>query len=100
MRITLARCEPQLVRMKPQHVAADLPEPVDIGFARRAPIDEVDPQLEGRLALADQLQGIDPGQRHQVADVRDRRFADADDADLLRLYQPDLDLSEPLRQDS
>src|SRR6266542_1074049 len=95
----LARSEPQLVGMEPQHVAADLAEAVDVSFAGRTPVDELDPELEGGLALADHLQWIDPGQREEVADVRDGRLADADDPDLIRFNELDLDLAQPLRKD-
>ena len=40
-----------------------------------------------------------PGERKEIADVRDRRFADADGADLVGLDEPDLDLAQPLRED-
>src|SRR5215208_1029162 len=95
----LARSQPQLVRGQPAHVTADLAEAVDVLFTTRAPIDELDAELEGRLALADHLQGIDAGEREIIADVRDGGLTDADRPDLFRLDELDLDLAEPLRQD-
>src|SRR5215211_364518 len=86
------------MRMQPKHVAPDLAEAVDIALARRAPVDELDAQLERRLGLADHFQRVDAGEREVVADVRDRRLADPDGPNLFRLDQGDLDLAKPLRQ--
>src|SRR5260221_6834087 len=72
---------------------------MDVVFSWCPPIDKLDPQLERRFALADQLQRIDPSERQQIADVGDGRLTDTDGADLFRLDQLDLDLAEPLRKD-
>jgi hypothetical protein len=84
--------------VQPKHVAADLPEPVNVGFARGAPVDEMDAQLERRLGLADHLQRIDAGERQVIADVRNRGLAHPDRRDLVGLDEPDLDLAQPLRE--
>src|SRR5206468_11158263 len=84
--------------VQPEHVAADLAEAVDVFLAGRAPVDELDAELEGRLALADHLQLIDASEGEKIADVGNRGFADADGADLLGFDQLDLDLAQPLRE--
>src|SRR5437868_8651420 len=84
--------------VKPQHVAADLAEAVDVVFTRRSPIDKLDPELEGRLALADHLQRVDAGECNEVADVGNSRLAYPDRSDLVGFDQPDLDLAQPLRE--
>ena len=63
LRVALARGKPQLVRMQPQHVAADFAEAVDVVFARRSPIDELNTELERGFCRRDHLERIDPGQR-------------------------------------
>src|SRR5215213_10211641 len=94
-----ARGKPQLVRVQPQHIAADLAEAMDVAFPRGAPVDKLDPELERRLGGRDHLQRVDVGERKVIADVRDGRLADPDDPDLIRFYELDLDLAEPLRED-
>src|SRR4029077_1685295 len=96
--IALARRQPQLMRVEPQHVAADLSEAVDIRLTRRAPIDELDAELEGRLGLTNHLQRIDAGEGNVIADVGDGRLTDPDRSNLIRLDEPDFDLAQPLRK--
>ena len=82
--------QPELVRVKPQQILADLAEAVDVAVPRLAPVDELDPQLEGGLGGADHLHLIEPGQRVIVADRRDRRLAHADGSDLVGFDQGDV----------
>src|SRR5256885_11297024 len=72
---------------------------MDIGFAGGPPVDELDAELEARLALVDHLERVDARQREIIAKMRDGRFAETDGADLFGLDEPDFDLAEPFRED-
>jgi hypothetical protein len=63
------------------------PERVDVGRTEIAPVDEVDAELEGGLRASHHLGFVDSEKVVEVLHLRQRRFADADDADLFRFNQ-------------
>ncbi len=83
------RLTPVLVERQGTEVAPDRSEPVNVGVADFAPIDELDPELERALHLAHEFRLVDLEQLVERAQVRHRRLADADDADLLGFNQMD-----------
>ena len=62
---------------------------MDITFPDPPEIAEVDPQLEGRMGGLHERRLVDPELFDEAANVRQSRFAYADDADLLALDQLD-----------
>ena len=72
-------------------IVADRSEAVHIAVADARPVAELDAELEGALRGTHELGLIQPEcLRVERSDVRHGRFADADDADLVRLHQPHL----------
>src|SRR3546814_12841764 len=60
-----------------------------VAMAGADPVDELDAQFVGRVGGAHEVGLVDPEQRVEQHDLRDRRLADADGADLLRFDQRD-----------
>src|SRR5690606_19940507 len=58
-------------------------------MARSHPVDELDADLERPLHVAHEIVLIDAQELEEIADRRDRGFADADRAALFRLDEPD-----------
>jgi hypothetical protein len=85
----LVEALPEGVEGDALHVDAERPEGVEIGLADGAPVDELDAQLEDALGLADEVVLVEAEHGVEQADLRDRRLAHADDADLLGLDQGD-----------
>ncbi len=81
--------QPMMVELDPLHVDAVEAERVDVAVAEPRPIDEFDPELVGRAGLADEIRLVDPEHRVEQPDLRDRRLADADGADLVGFDQLD-----------
>ena len=75
-------------------------ERVYVALSRPCPVLELDPELEGRLRLAQEIVLVDGVGAKVVDDRRDGRLADAHRADLLRLDEPDgaPEVREGLRQ--
>src|SRR5690349_20666674 len=65
---------------------------MDIAVAEPRPVDELDAELERGLGARHQLALVDADAPVEEADVRQRRLAHPDDADLARLDQPDVAL--------
>src|SRR5438132_3145353 len=59
-------------------------------MAEPLPIDELDPELEGRLRLADELVLIDAKNTIECPDRRNGRFSDAHNSDFLGFDENDL----------
>ncbi len=70
-------------------VVADAPEAVDVAIAEPAPVDKFDAEFEGSLGLLDELDLVDFENLIEQLEVRNRGFADAHDADLIRFNQAD-----------
>src|SRR6266542_2947921 len=79
--------EPQPILMKVDLAlaAAEGAKGMNVAIADAAPILEVDAELEGRASRRHEVGFIDSETLIEAADVRQRRFADSDDPDLLRL---------------
>jgi hypothetical protein len=63
---------------------------MQVAVAQRLPVAELDPQLEGRLGLLDELDLVDAQQTVEELDRRDGGLADPDRADLLGFDEFDL----------
>jgi hypothetical protein len=71
---------------------------VKIAIRAAMPVDEVDPELEGRLACAHHLDLVDPRQIIVGTDRWDCRLAHADDPDFVGFDQPDRVAAEHVGQ--
>ena len=74
-----------------RHFLAECAEWVDVAFTDPAEILEVDAQLIRRMGRLHERGLVDAELFDEPANVRQRRFADADDADILALDQRDGD---------
>ena len=91
--------EPVVVEADAGEFLAEAAERVDVAFAEAAEVAEIDAQLVGRVGGPDERVLVDAEAFDEAADVRQGRFTDADDADVLALDQLDLDqIAEQLRQ--
>jgi len=74
-------------------VPADRAETVDIAVADLSPAVELDAELEAPLRLTYELRLVDFEQAIEGGQVRNRRLADTDNADLFGFDQHHLDLA-------
>ena len=81
--------QPVVVELDPLHVEAVEAERMDVVVARPRPVAELDAELVGRVGRADEIMLVEAEHGVEQVDLRDRRFADADDADLVRFDQLD-----------
>ena len=62
---------------------------MDVAVARAAPVDEFDAEFEGRLRRLHKLGFVEPEEVVEILHLRQRRFADADGADLFGFDEAD-----------
>src|SRR5438552_2375786 len=82
------------IRLEPR-ASADGAESMYIGVSDTSPVVELDTELERAAGPPDEVRFVDLEQAVEVAQMRDRRLADPDDADLLGFDQRHL---EPLAE--
>ena len=83
---TRLQLQPDLVEIRgPAIDRAMRAERVEIAVARSAPVDELDAELEGAWVARTNSSSSMPSIRLKPSDRRDRRLADADGADLVRI---------------
>src|SRR5690606_15712197 len=85
------RHQPHVVKAAHPRGPADVAEGVDVAIAEARPILELDAELERRLRRANELELVEAEQRMEAANRGDRRFADADGADVLGLDERNVD---------
>ncbi len=90
----------EMVEMAKRLAAARRPEGVIVTLAHNPPVFEADSQLDGGLRLTQKFCLVQTQYGIHVLDRRNRRLADADDADFLRLDQLYIDrlAQHPLEQ--
>ena len=86
----LAAAEPEVVELPEPGVLAVSSERVDVAIADLCPVLEQNAELERRGGGAHEFLLVDSQQLVEGAHRRNRRFADADSADLFRLHQCDI----------
>ena len=67
----------------------DLAETVQIGLAALAPVDELDPQLEGSTGLGEEFILVDAQRLVEDLDLGNGRLADAHSADAVGFHETD-----------
>src|SRR6476661_4923312 len=90
-----------MVEFHPHHVDAVIAERMDVAVADPGPVAKLDAELVGRVGGADEIILVDVEQAVEQVDLRNRRLADADRADLLRFDELDgegRDLADDPRQ--
>ena len=80
--------QPEVVERQSVQVGAELAETVDVAVADGAPVHELDAELERAARGAQELVLVDAQDAIEGDDVRDRRLADTDDADLVGFHEP------------
>ena len=85
----LPPAQPVMVKRHHPERAADQAEGVDVGFVGLAPAVELDAELVGAAGRGEELGLVDAERLIEQGDRRDRRFADADDADLVGFDERD-----------
>src|SRR3546814_15261770 len=83
----LPQSQPVMVKADQRSIRPDLAEAVDVTITEPTPVDELDAELEGALGGLEKLVLINLQRGIEMLDVRDRRLADADDADFVGLDQ-------------
>ena len=81
--------QPQLPERDQPDAAPDGAETVDVTVPDAEPVDELNPQLETAVGGAEEFGLVDAEPDEEIMDLRDRRLADADGADLVRFDQRD-----------
>src|SRR5258706_7325160 len=84
---------PVLIEADRPQVLAEAPETVHVTIANPAPIDKLNAKLEGALRFAHELLLIQPDDFVEQLDHRDRGFANADDAYVVRFDDANLVLA-------
>src|SRR5262249_18519141 len=87
----LPRLEPVLVKVEEPERSADGSESMNIRIPDAPPVVELDAELEGAPGPPDEVGLVNLEQAVEIAQVRYRRLADADDADLLGFDQRHLE---------
>src|SRR5437899_9188700 len=82
--------EPMVMKLDPLHVEAVETEGMHVTLSEAGPVDELDPELVGGVRRTDEVVLVDFQQAVEQEDLRDRRLADPDGADLVGLDQLDL----------
>ena len=80
--------QPEMMERQSIQVGPELAETVGVAVADRAPVHELDAELERAARGAQELVFVDAQNAIEGDDVRDRRLADTDDADLVGFHQP------------
>ena len=79
--------QPEMMERQSVQVGAELAETVRVAVADRAPVHELDAELERAARGAQELILVDAQNAIEGDDVRNRRLADTDDADLVRFHE-------------
>ncbi len=88
----LLQMQPVLVKTQPVPLPPQSTKGVEIAVTLAAPMAELDAEFKGCTGSADKLGFINATQLIVFFDCRNGCFTDADSADLLGFYQPDLKL--------
>ena len=81
--------QPEMVKRQAVQLGAEFAEAVDIAVAYRSPVHELDAELERAASGAQEFRLVYTENGIERDDVRDGRFADTHDADLIRLHESD-----------
>src|SRR5690606_37032891 len=85
------KLEPVVVETDPGDFFAETAERMDVAFADAAEVAEIDAELIGRVSRLDERGLVYPEPLDEAANVRQRRLAHSDDADVLAFDEVNLD---------